>query len=71
LDFYTILYQMHKFSSETNLEKHLEIEKGSDGHPGPAAKTAREQHGRAPAGPLLSRCAVFAKETPSYSLTKP
>jgi hypothetical protein len=28
LDFYTILYRMYKFSSETNLEKHLEMEKG-------------------------------------------
>jgi hypothetical protein len=69
LDFYTILYRMRKFSSETNLEKHLEIEKASGSHSGPTAEMAREQRGRAPAGLLRSRCAAFAKETPSYSLT--
>jgi hypothetical protein len=64
---------MHKFSSETNLEKHLEIEKANSGHSSLVAEMAHEQRGRAPAGrpskPALLPLCSFCKRDPEYSLT--
>jgi hypothetical protein len=56
LDFYPILYRMYKFSLQTNLEKHLEIEKASGGHAGPA-------------GPPVARARAPARATQRPSTT--
>jgi hypothetical protein len=60
LDFYPILYQMYMFSLETNLEKHLEIEKASGGHSGPASPPVAR-----------ARAAARATQWPRVAHTRP